>query len=203
MNVHSPDLLATFTQDADDECFAPQCQTLPRFVFLMMRLFSFGYADWVQQPSCLLPVFAKDTVRQLDDAVFCANNAPIVLATARALFIHYPVYQRWFVSLPASHTLAVKAEYAKHRFLSMPIDRVKGLCKTSKANLQGHGVPSLQYLLLVYTYQDTRMNGFWTATEAERLLPQITAFKISLAVDRMDLLLTADEVLEFTHDLIG
>ncbi|MCU0433150.1 MAG: hypothetical protein MUC87_06845 [Bacteroidia bacterium] len=202
MNFHSIDLVATFAQDADAEYFALQHKKLPRFIFLLLRLFSFGYADWMQQPGCPLPEFAKNTVRRLDDTVFCAENAPMVTATARALFAHYPVYQRWLTALPPSHPLALKNEYAKYRFLSMPIDRVKGLCKTSKANLRRHGVPSLHYMLLAYTYQEIRLNGFCTATEAARLLPQITAFKINFAVDRMDLLLPADEALEFTYDLI-
>jgi hypothetical protein len=203
MNFYTPDLDATFAQGIDDDSFASNSDNLPRFVFLMMRLFAFGYTDWVQAPNCPLPDFAKDCVRRLDDAAFCTKNVTMVIVTVRALFMHYPPYQRWLCDLPATHPLAQKAEYAKHRFLSMPIDRVKGLCKTSRAQLGQNGMYSLHYMLLTTTYQEIRMNGFWTNTEAERFVPHLMALRMIPATDRAALIVPADEALEYIHDFIG
>jgi hypothetical protein len=203
MNIHSPDLSATFAHDVDDECFAFDCASLPRFVFLMVRLYSFGYTQWVQSAYCPLPEFVKKTVPHLDDAAFCATNRSLVVSTARAMFAHYPAYQHWLCGISPRHAQTTQTEFEKYRFLSAPIGQIKGLCKTSKARMHEQGILSLHQLLLTMTYPEIRMLALWTASEAERLLPRFIAFGMIPAAAHHDLIITADQVLDYTHDLIG
>ncbi len=203
MNIYSPDLDATFVQDIDDENFEQNDGSLPRFVFLMLRLVGFGYAEWVQSAHCPLPEFVKKTIPQLDDATFCAANRAMVVSTARALFVFYPAYQNWLCNVSSRHALASQAEWDKYRFLSAPIDQIKGLCKTSKARMREQGIFSLHQLLLTLTYPEIRMLGLWTATEAERLMPSLIAMHMIPAAEHRQLIITADEVFDYTHDLIG
>lgn len=203
MNIHSPDLAATFAQDADDEDFVPNDGSLPRFVFLMLRLVSFGYAEWVRSAYCPLPEFVKKTIPQLDDAAFCAANRAMVVSTARALYAFYPAYQNWLCGASPRHALALQAEWDKYRFLSAPIDQIKGLCKTSKARMREQGILSLHQLLLTLTYPEIRMQGLWTAAEAERLIPRLIDLRMVPSAEQRFLIITADAAMDYMYDLIG
>lgn len=69
--------------------------------------------------------------------------------------------------------------------------------------MREQGIFSLHQLLLTLTYPEIRMLGLWTATEAARLMPRLMALRMIPATEHQYLIITADEALDYTHDLIG